>query len=514
MRIIFFLKPSIKIGNIVKRLIYSFVCFLVISTSSVRAQEMFGLSLGNYSGVNSIIANPAMLTHQHNFVDVNIIGADIFVNNNFAYIPGADYNMWDAVRIKPLPAYEDGNNFLYYKNEDLKSMATNVRVLGPSAMMQYGKHAFGFSTALRVFAAGTGVPWEMPVFGYEGMSYTPLQNIQFNDYNMDLQANVWGEIGLSYAYDAYHFLDNQVTVGISVKYLLGYSGAYGDISNVEYMVQNDSVINITNLDAEVGFALPIDYNNSDFPDSGPTFKGSGLGIDIGAVFVKRKNIDDKRWRRPCEQRYEDYVYRIGVSILDIGRINYKNNAQLHTFENVGVLWQNYDTVSFDNVNQVVGEMSNLFYGDPDASLKGNSIKVGLPTALSVQADYHFKDNIFFGAYWIQPIRFNGHTMRRPAQVAIIPRYETKYVEFSLPISLYEYQYPRVGAALRLYFLTIGTERLGTWLGAGNLDGMDIYFSLKLGLEKGRCKPKSHNDCYNLEYGYSDKQKLKFKKRRR
>ncbi|PLX10907.1 MAG: hypothetical protein C0598_09510, partial [Marinilabiliales bacterium] len=128
--------------------------------------------------------------------------------------------------------------------------------------------------------------------------------------------------------------------------------------------------------------------------------------------------------------------------------------------------------------------------------------------------YHYKEKIFLGAYWIHPIRFNGHTMRRPAQLAIIPRYETKHLEFSLPISLYEYQYPRIGAALRISFLTIGTERLGTWIGAGNLDGMDIYFSLKFGLEKGKCRVKSNNKCYNLEYGYSDKQKLKFNKRRK
>jgi len=475
---------------------------------------MFGLTLGNYSGINSTIANPAMMTHQHKFLDVNLVGLDVFVGNNFAYIPGSDYNMWDAVNTRPLPTYEDGSNFLYYDNQQLKAMSTNVRMLGPSAMMQIGKHAFGFSTALRVYTSGNNVPWEMPVFGYEGLRYKPLHNIQFNDHNIDFQANVWGEIGLSYAYDVYHYFDQQITVGISVKYLMGYSGGYADINNVEYMVQSDSVINITNMNAEVGFALPVDYNNSDFPDSGPTFKGSGIGIDIGAVYVKRKNVDNKRFKRPCEQRYEDYVYRIGISILDIGRINYKNNAQMHNFNDVGVLWENYDTVSFDNINQVVSQLSTLFYGDPDASLSGTSMKIGLPTALSIQADYHFKEKIFIGAYWIHPVRFNGHTLRRPAQLALIPRYETKQIEFSLPISLYEYQYPRIGAALRINFLTVGTERLGAWIGSGNLDGMDIYFSLKFGLEKGKCRVKSNNKCYNLEYGYSDKQKLKFKKTRR
>lgn len=472
---------------------------------------MFGLTLGNYSGVNSIIANPAMMTHQHKYLDVNIIGANIFGANNFIYIPGSDYNMWDAVNTRPLPKYEDGRNFLYYDNQELKDLITNVRILGPSAMMQVGKHAFGFSTAMRVYTSGNKVPWEMPMFGYGGLRYKPLQNIQFNDHNFDFQSNVWGEIGLSYAYDIYQYFDQQITLGISVKYLMGYSGGYADISNVEYMVQNDSIINITNINAEVGFTLPVDYDNGDFPDSGPTFKGSGIGIDIGAVFVKRKNIDNKRFRKLCEQPYKDYIYRIGISILDIGSINYKNNTQKHNYDNVGVLWENYDTVSFNNINQLVSEISNLFYGDPNASLSSTTMKIGLPTALSIQADYHVKEKIFIGAYWTHPIKLNGHTMRRPAQLAFIPRYETKQLEFSLPISLYEYKYPRIGAALRINFLTIGTERLGTWIGAGNLDGMDIYFSLKFGLEKGKCRVKSNSKCYSLEYGYSGKQKKKFNK---
>ncbi|PLX11068.1 MAG: hypothetical protein C0598_09040, partial [Marinilabiliales bacterium] len=151
---------------------------------------MFGLTLGNYSGINSTLVNPAMMTHQHKFLDVNIIGADIFANNNFAYIPGKDYNMWDAVNTRPLPVYEDGKNFLYYNNAKLKSETVNLRTLGPSAMMQIGKHAFGFTTAMRVYTTANRVPWEMAVLGYEGMKYEPLHNILFDDYDLDLQANV------------------------------------------------------------------------------------------------------------------------------------------------------------------------------------------------------------------------------------------------------------------------------------------------------------------------------------
>ena len=473
---------------------------------------MLGVLLGNHAGSTVMLSNPAMMTNTKDYLDINIISGDLFVFNDFIYVPSSDYNIWDALKGKTLPQYgENNSNFLYYKNQDLKNTAVNLRIMGPSAMIQLGDHAFGLSTGFRVFTTGNNIPWEMPVFGYEGMKSENLQNIKFNDYNIDYQVNAWGEIGFSYAYNLIKYFDQQLTVGVSVKYLLGYSGAYADIDNIDYIVQNDSTINITNLKAEIGYALPVDYNTNDFPDSGPTIKGSGLGLDLGVVYIKRKYIGDKNWRRACEQRYEDYKYRIGISILDIGRIKYKHNAQVHNYNDVNALWVNYDTISFDNLNQVTEELSNLFYGDPDASKTQTTMKIGLPTALSVQIDYNFGRNIYFGGYWIHPVRFNGHTLRRPAQLSFIPRYETKYLEFSLPLSLYEYTQPRVGASIRFYFLTVGTERLGTWLGLGNLDGMDLYFSIRFNLGKGSCKPISHNKCYNNEYKYSDKQRKLFRK---
>jgi len=142
----------------------------------------------------------------------------------------------------------------------------------------------------------------------------------------------------------------------------------------------------------------------------------------------------------------------------------------------------------------------------------SSMKIGLPTAISAQFDFHYSKNIYFGAFLIQPIRLNHHTLRRPSQLAIIPRYETKMLEVSVPISLYEYRYPRVGLSFRYSFFTIGTERLGTYLGIADLNGMDIYFSFKISFGKGTYKFKSHSKCYNNEYGYSDKEKAKFKKR--
>ncbi|MFK5856067.1 MAG: DUF5723 family protein, partial [Bacteroidota bacterium] len=215
-----------------------------------------------------------------------------------------------------------------------------------------------------------------------------------------------------------------------------------------------------------------------------------------------RHISYNKWRgkKLCSQKYEDYIYRIGVSILDIGRVKYSTNAQLHSFDDVSQYWSSIDTLEFNNINSLMGQISETFYGDPTASLRSNTIKIGLPTALSVQVDFSFQNNLYLGGMWIHPIRINMNSLRRPAQLAVVPRYETKYFELSVPISVYEYKYPRVGLAARLYFVTIGTERLGTYLGMADLNGLDIYASIKIGINKGSCKSKFGGACSNQDFG--------------
>jgi len=148
-------------------------------------------------------------------------------------------------------------------------------------------------------------------------------------------------------------------VGVTARKLWGYMGVYGQINNANYIIPNDSVLNILNLNAETGFAVPVDYDNADFPLHDPVFKGSGVGFDLGVVFTKRRFVDDTRWEKACGQEFKEYVYRIGLSLLDIGRIKYSSNAQLHSYDDVSAYWVNYDTISYTTVNQVVGEISNV-----------------------------------------------------------------------------------------------------------------------------------------------------------
>lgn len=489
--------------------------FFLLIFNHGNAQELLGVTLGNYSGTAGLMINPAGMTTNKVYLDINLVTANVFIRNNFAYIPHEDISVWNIFKNDyEFPTYgEDNRNLTHYKNQDLKNATVNIRALGPSAMLQVGDHAFGITTGVRYFMSGNRLPWDVVELNYYGLDYTPLHNIEFDDYDFDLNTSAWMEVGISYAYNVIKTFDKQLTAGISIKKLWGYGGGYIKTNNVNYIVVDDSTINFKNFNAEVGFSLPMDYDNTDFISTNPTFGGSGVGIDIGAVFIKKKNVNLNKWngKKLCSQTYDEYIYRIGVSILDIGRVKYKSNAQLHSYDDVSKYWASIDTLGFTDINTLMAQFSNAFYGDPAASLVSNTIKVGLPTAISIQADFNLQhNNLYIGGFWIHPLRINMSSLRRPAQLAIVPRYETRYFEMSLPVSLYEYKYPRVGIAARFYFLTIGTERLGTYLGMADMNGFDIYASIKIGLNKGSCKSKFGGACSNESFGnkYSKRRKRK------
>lgn len=494
-----------------KRVITILFLLILFCYKTVRAQEMLGVTLGNYSGVSSLMVNPAMLANTKFYLDINLVSADLFIRNNFAYIPSADASVYSLIRDRNnLPTYGPNNdiNFEHYDNKDLKFATISAKVMGPSAMIQLGKHAFALSTSAHIFTSANRIPYEMPLFGYYGMDTAFLHNINFKDYDIDANTAAWMDVGLSYAYIAYEYLDQKITVGATLKYIWSYAGIYAESSNADYIVVNDSTINIKNLSATAGYAVPVDYSGGDQLYNNPFFKGHGFGMDLGVVYVKKKKIDNERWNSLCEQEFDDYVFRLGVSVLDVGKITYKDNAELRAYENVQKYWIDYDTMSFTSVNDLFIGLDDVFQ---QSSYQSSKFNIGLPAALSVQADYNIHKNFYTAGYWIHPIRLNRHSMRRPAQIAIVPRYESEYFEVNLPISVYEYKYPRVGLSARFWFFTIGTERLGTWLGISDLNGLDIYASIKFGFGKGNCRIRFKSACIDNNQGRKKKNRSNLNK---
>ncbi len=478
-----------------------FILFVVLLLygQSLFSQQMLGLSFDNYNGAAGATLNPAFLTNSKVYLDVNLGTADFFLENNIGYINKDSTNFRDLVQMAIKKSYQNRNvYFIAYKNHDKENFILSSRLQGPSVMIQKGRQAIALGVAVRSLSTGVNIPYQF-VASQGILSNLAQLNKSFNDNNFSLSSLSWAEMDLNYAYDLIDRGNTKLSVGVGVKYLFGVAGAYVTTRKLNFSVPDNKTLNIKIYDGDIGFALPVDYNNYNKSNFDPIFKGHGLGLDVGFLYTRLKTFTDPGEKKLCAKPYADYIYKFGVSLMDIGGIRFNRHTQTHRFDNRAANWQQFDTVQNTSINNTMRILSDVFYGAPNTSLTDTTMFMSLPTTLSVQYDYHFEGDFYLGAYWLQPLRFRLKTVRQPPILAVIPRYETRVFGASLPFSVYNYEKIRVGASLRFYSLTIGTERLGTFLGIGDLSGMDFYFSVRFNLDKGSCMSYKKGACSNASF---------------
>ena len=483
---------------VAKKLKWLTILLFFLNSYNLFSQEMPGISFSNYSGISGSMTNPAFLTGSKVYFDVNILGGDIFFNNTFGYIPKDSTNIWKLLRGGSLPtgfgAYGYNSFYKIYPNRKTYNFTAISTIMGPSIMVQNKKSAFGTGIRIKNFETSFHFPGNF----LKNIYYDKSDSLNKDELskNFGFSSLTWYELHFDYAYDFYERYGNKWTIGIEAKILFGIEGFYSSVNRLKYHWINKNQINIDTLSTSLGIALPINYNNANKINLKPLSKGHGLGFNIGILYTKNENpIKQKGGKALCAQPYENYKYRIGFSILDIGSIKFNKTAQLHQINTSNkIIDINNIYGDFSTVNSTMKVISQLLLGDSTASLKDTTFTMSLPTAVSFQYDYHYRKNIFISGFWIHPLRFQNKSLRRPSQLAIIPRYDTRLLGISIPVSLYDYHQMRLGLAIRIYTLTIGTDKLGTLLGTSNLSGMDFYFNLKFNFLKGTCLTWKKGAC--------------------
>lgn len=471
----------------IRRLFIGFILYLVV-THAINAQEMSGLVHSNHAGTQVLFFNPAGMHHQKNWLSINIIAADVFLSNNYAYIPKEDFSFFNSefpmhytgygVSERPFYIYDKGNN----TRADL-----HLKLQGLSAMYIYNEHAFAISSGVRFVSSFKNLTPDLGLLLYNGFDYDPQFNKDFAVDNFRGNALGWAEIGFSYAYQLNNTSFNNVSFGISIRNLYSVGGGYLHTENTVYNLHNDSTLEFKPLNAMAGFSMPIDYNTDEIIPEIKAY-GKGWGFDLGIEYKELlkpqgKYVDEIA----CRQKYIDYKYRWGISVTDIGYITLTNNAQYHQYKDINYIWESADGFQYDNINQTIHNVSNRFYNDPNASLKATTFKLWLPTSINASFDYNFENDFYLNTSIVfsAPLMMANY-IKKPAILSVTPRYERRNFEATLAASLYEWRYPRVGVSLRFYFLTIGSDYLTSLLNVHDFNGMDLYFSVKINLGKGSC----------------------------
>lgn len=470
-----------------------------------HGQLTLGLMNSNYAGSAGTMINPSSMANSRLKADISLFSVNSFVSNNYFYLPSGEATVISLISggydfpYFPKP-YGKGerNVYSYYMDKDRKNIFVQGRISGPSGMFSHNDHVFAIRTGVRAVSSVRRLPYDMANFSYYGMDYKPQQNIYFMRDNYNMASMAWGEIMFSYAtvFKRSHY--NHWSAGITAGPVFGHSGAYIIGGDTRYIAYNDSILNVELLDAELGLALPVDYSNDRMNWTDPLVRGLGFGMDVGITWQFRERPYQKKFPGNFYvKRFEDYQYKLGLSIIDIGWIGFSKNAERHVYDYVSNNWIRVDEMEYNNIRDELDDASEIFYGDPNASLKERSIRIYLPTSLSMQLDVHITDWWYVNSTVIIPAWFISPVIERPMIISLTPRFESDHFEVNIPISIYEWKYPHFGISVRFAGLTVGTDHITGFLGRKDFTGADFYISYKVNFRNDGKNPfTSKGACFN------------------
>lgn len=475
---------------------------VLFSSPMIRAQEMAGLVSDRYAGINRGLINPAAIFDSPNCVDISFLTGNFSIQNNYFYIPKGEFSFSDLFNMKDTYLAEPGQYFSERLDIARMNGYQHSRLQGPSFLLKYGSHAIGFVNGVRSVSSMQKIPGHLMNFNTQGLEYAPQLNIQYAENNPFAASTLgWAELGLSYATTVAGTQDNNWAVGITGRYLMGYHAMSLRSDKLVYEVDDDRNIHLARVNLEAMGSLPFDDATNQTGAAENYLKGSGFSFDLGVTFSENSTmaLEVINLRPIPRAQAADYRYRLGFSVLDIGGLRMKENIRSFEFSEMSLTWPNAHWEDYDNLNQLLDTLeSNLVSGEI-IHRDGEPYWVGLPTAASLQFDYNLGSGFFAYAFWVQDLPLMRHRVARPSQLGIVPRYETRWFAFAMPVTFHDYRKPRLGFSMRLAFLTIGTEQPGGMLGVNELDGMDFYFSITWGKEncsrKNPYKSVNQAPCY-------------------
>lgn len=491
------------VKNIVRCSVIAVLMGLFVCPDEASAQ--FIGSSTNYAGSRALAVNPSLMTTSFVYADFGL-NLGVVAYNDFAYLHASDYyRLLNGEN--PSDYYVDGRRYDvgFLINSKPKYVYETLDFNLLSAMYNKdGKHAFGIVINNRVYTSAKRVPWEVLEASLKSIDSTFFDR-NYVSKNTKISLMAWSEVGLSYAATVLDFDYDKVDFGITAKGLLGYSGVALNLNKVDKDIVDKNISIIHSLDMSAAMSAPIDYDakfaDGQIFDANSIVNGFGLGFDIGFTYThKISNKHISASKHACIAPKINYHWRFGVSLLDVGAISFKNNAKIYKFlTDTDKTFDVRDLEDSEDFEAMMDKLSGAFYDDPSDADGGSKFLMGLPTALSVQFDYHLAKNVYVNATWVQPLRLLRYSTRRPAQVVVEPRFESRYFDLTMPVTFYNYEKIFLGAELRLAFLTVGTHNIFNFLGVGESYGLDAYVALKFNFYKGKCFGGRRDACWNANF---------------
>jgi Family of unknown function (DUF5723) len=454
--------------------IKSGLIFLFIVFNSY-AQELQNSSASGYSGYNTVFLNPAFADSQFLNWDFTLVGANSFLENNYAYLKnGSIIGLLnnDAQFIKSDQS-STSQNYLgtFDSTPENKYLYTQHEVQGPSLLLKLKKFNIGFGMRLRTHVSSNNINENLVGSNFY---FTENFDITRTTKPFNVVGAAWTEYSIHFSKKIKETAKKKIVFGINAKLLKAHEGlVFNNLGSNPITVNKEQVIAEV-PDLRVRLATGVkSLNNNDEEGYDTTSRGTGLGIDLGI------SKETKSWKNFDNEKA--YGERIGLSIMDLGFLNYSSQAYDYLFSVNSQSSFIFDELStYDTITEKGSFISDQIYGDPNAAYKGDSFTILLPTVVSFQYSKRYTNHFLLDANVIQRIVLGNNAMKRTNSTSITPRLEHKWFEVGMPVSLLEYSKLRLGTFLRIGPILLGSDNiLPLFVEQKKLYGYHFYFAFRI-----------------------------------
>jgi outer membrane protein OmpA-like peptidoglycan-associated protein len=434
------------------------ISFLTCIKSFAQIQYT-GLSTDNFAGYTSSFINPATITNSTNkfFVStsLNQSSTNNYLGGNTSFISRSFSNEKERYRNHVSPGY-DMKNFSF----DLINAYYEIN----------HKNSIGYSFRIRQFGNVNGLPRTLTSAKDTDFDETkPIQSpVDFKALNFN--QFIYSEHRFHYGRVIFDEPNYLLKVGGALKIINGVDATYlyADKGSFSFTDDNNAEADFTGVEFKYGRAEKQNSFSS---------RRLGVGLDLGIIYEYRPKKSDFVYEMDGVkdiERYDQikYLYRLGASITDIGRVRFSKDPQSYDFVNTGTLIDVDDITSLGSGMMSTRSFFKRFddIANDGTQLGSNSDKfnMNLPTLFNLQGDYRINEKFY--ANWTSSLpihrRRDPHKSHFKAIHTLTPRYETSELSVMMPISFQRNAQVDVGIASR-YMIR---KTVSIFLGANNISG--------------------------------------------
>lgn len=399
--------------------------FLLHSNSAISQNYQAFYGSDHFGSLNAT-QNPSSILNNPYKWDITLFSGQYSINNNAIIQSGKT-----PLKLPVTTKYE----ILEGKYERKAYLNTDIHILNARLSLN-SRHAIGLGANIR----GYGLIKSNPFF-YDDTITTTSSFFDLNnntDFKLSLAESAWLELYGSYATNIFTNHLGTLNAGITLKMLKGLSSAFAEVSDVSLVsdiTDEGPDVFLRNGKAFYGYSQTHAEDGNNSP--GTMLKNAlpGFSIDAGIEFILNSNAIFSF----NESNGNNYSWKFGLSILDLGWNNFKYHSNSRVFANLheninGVVANNkvYEVESLEELGDSLATMVEF-----SAPLSGN-YKVINPARLVLNADHRVTEEIAVNAnlsFDLTSVAGGRYSVYEKQFITITPRWERKNIGLYMPMQI-------------------------------------------------------------------------------